>query len=167
LPHKNIARLIDAFADIVTRYPGLLMVIAGRGDGCLSLQGQIDRRGLAGRVHLAGRLSEAELHACYRSALLFAFPSLMEGSGLPVLEAMASGCPVSGADIPPVVEVASGCAWLVNPLDVSAITNGLRRLIDDAQLRQDLSLRGRSRAAELSWQACAGRTLAVYRQVWG
>ncbi|MCC7265078.1 MAG: glycosyltransferase family 4 protein [Candidatus Latescibacteria bacterium] len=165
LPHKNIPRLLRAFGAIAPRYPKLRLLIAGRGDGhptLLRLAGQL---ALMDRVLFRKRLSQAEIHACYGGALLFAFPSLMEGFGLPVLEAMASGCPVLAADIPPVAEVAGGDAWLVDPLDPQAIAAGLCHLLDDPGMRQELSQRGRSRAAGFTWQVCAEKTLAVYRQV--
>lgn len=165
LPHKNIPRLLRAFAAIAPRYPELTLLIAGRGDGHSSLLRLASERGLGERVLFGKQLSHAEIRACYAGALLFAFPSLLEGFGLPVLEAMASGCPVLGADIPPVAEVAGEDAWLVDPLDPEAIAAGLRRLIDDAALRQELSRRGRLRAAEFTWQACAEKTLEVYRRV--
>ncbi len=123
--------------------------------------------GIADRVILNPQLSEGELEACYAEALLFAFPSLMEGFGLPLLEAMARGCPVLASDIPPVAEVAGGCACLVDPLDYHAMAAGVCRVIDDAALRHDLSRRGRLRAASLSWRACAEQTLQLYRAVLG
>jgi glycosyltransferase involved in cell wall biosynthesis len=167
LPHKNIPRLLQAFREVGQQHPDLLLLIAGRGDGYPQLRRLAGELGVSDRVILSPQLSESELEACYAQALLFAFPSLMEGFGLPLLEAMARGCPVLASDIPPVAEVADGCAWLVDPLDYQAMATGMRRMIDDAALRRDLSRRGRLRAAALSWRACAEQTLQLYRTVLG
>ena len=96
---------------------------------------------------------------------MFAYPSLWEGFGLPVLEAMACGTPVLTSDVSSLPEVAGDAALLVPPTDVEAIADGLRRLLEDAALRADLAERGRRQAASFSWERCARETLSVYNSV--
>jgi glycosyltransferase involved in cell wall biosynthesis len=100
-------------------------------------------------------------------ATVFAYPSLWEGFGLPVLEAMACGAPVLTSNVSSLPEVAGDAAVLVPPTDVDAIAASLGRLLDDDAFRADLSARGRQRAAQFSWERCARETLAVYEAVAG
>lgn len=165
LPYKNLPRLVAAFARIAPADPQLLLLIAGRDDGHPALARQVERLGLSGRVVLSPPLDGAQVHACYAHAACFAFPSLSEGFGLPVLEAMASGCPVLTSSISAPAEVASDAALRVDPYDVAAIAAGLRLLLEDGALRRQLVDRGRRRAAAFTWQTCAERTLAIYRQL--
>jgi glycosyltransferase involved in cell wall biosynthesis len=98
-------------------------------------------------------------------ATVFAYPSLWEGFGLPVLEAMTCGTPVLTSDISSLPEVAGAAAVLVPPTDVEAIADGLLRLLEDAALRADLAECGRRQAANFSWERCARETLSVYNSV--
>lgn len=163
LPYKNLPRLLRAFGAIAPRYPGISLVIAGRGESYPALARLSHQLGLAERVRFAGALSDGEVHRCLSQALFFAFPSLVEGFGLPVLEAMASGCPVLTANTSSTAEVAGQDAVLVDPGSADAIAEGMKCLLDNALLRQRLSSRGRQRAARFTWQRCAEQTLALYR----
>jgi glycosyltransferase involved in cell wall biosynthesis len=166
-PRKNLERLIDAFARAAGS--GALgeaeLVIGGR-RGWLSEQ--IERRagalGLSGRVRLAGYLPDADLPALLSGALAFAFPSLYEGFGLPVLEAMACGAPVLTSATSSLPEVAGDAALLVDPHDEAAIAAGLARLAADAGLRAELRERGLAHAARFTWERCARETLDVLRE---
>jgi glycosyltransferase involved in cell wall biosynthesis len=120
---------------------------------------------LGDRVHLAGYVEGEDLAALYSLATVFAYPSLWEGFGLPVLEAMACGTPVLTSDISSLPEVAGAAALLVPPTDVEAIADGLLRLLEDAALRADLGERGQRQAANFSWERCARETLSVYNSV--
>jgi glycosyltransferase involved in cell wall biosynthesis len=123
----------------------------------------IREAGLAGRVLSVGYVDDATLKALYQGALVFAFPSLAEGFGLPVLEAFSLGCPVLASDRGSLPEVAGAAAWVVDPLDVAALARGLSALAAPAA-RARFAARGRKRAALFSWKACARATLRAYEQ---
>jgi glycosyltransferase involved in cell wall biosynthesis len=95
--------------------------------------------------------------------MLFVFPSRYEGFGLPVLEAMACGCPVLSSNASSLPEVAGDAAILLDPMDVESFTREMVRVISDSDLRQDLRERGLARAAQFSWDWTARETIAVYR----
>jgi glycosyltransferase involved in cell wall biosynthesis len=168
-PRKNILRLLTAYA----RLPSVLrrdvhLVLAG-GPGWLNedIRPTVHRLGLADRVHFLGYVKEEDLPVVYSLATLFAYPSLYEGFGLPVLEAMQCGVPVLTSNVSALPEVVGEAALLVTPTDVEEITDGLTRLLESADLRTDLRARGYQRVQEFSWERCARETLAVYRRVHG
>ncbi len=159
-PRKNLARLIEAFARAAP--DDTLLVIAGR-RGWLSepIVRRAAELGLAHRVRFPGYVPDADLPALLGGALAFVFPSLYEGFGLPVLEAMACGTPVLTSATSALPEVAGDAALLVDPCDTDAIAAALNRLATDALLRADLRARGLERAAGFTWERCARDTLAV------
>src|SRR6185437_15832354 len=120
--------------------------------------------GMEQQVLFAGYVADDDLPALYAGADVFALPALYEGFGLPVLEAMAAGTPVLTSNVGATAEVAGDAALLVDPLSVAAIRDGLRALLTDAGLRDDLRARGRRRAAQFSWERAAAETLALYRE---
>jgi glycosyltransferase involved in cell wall biosynthesis len=125
----------------------------------------IDRLGLRDAVVILGPVPDADLPALYTAAELLALPSLHEGFGLPVLEAMACGTPVVAADIPALAETAGGAALLVDPRDASALAAAMRALVLDGALRRRLRAAGLRHAAGFTWDLSAEHTLAVYRSV--
>ena len=133
LPYKNLPRLVHAFAQVAPDHPDLAFVFAGRGEGNPALVRLAQQLGLSDRVLLAGQLSDEQIRACFAHALFFAFPSLIEGFGLPVLEAMASGCPVLTSNCSSLAEIAGEDAVLVDPLDTAAIAAGMQRLLTDSR----------------------------------
>jgi glycosyltransferase involved in cell wall biosynthesis len=169
-PRKNLARLIEAFAHALgmaeTSSPSAIgnpqLVIAGK-RGWLSAA--IERRaaelGLAQRVRFVGYVADDDLPALLSGALAFAFPSLYEGFGMPVLEAMACGAPVLTSTTSALPEVAGDAALLVPPGDTAAIAAGLARLFSDDELRMMLRERGFRHAAQFTWERCAAQTRAV------
>jgi glycosyltransferase involved in cell wall biosynthesis len=161
-PRKNLARLLEAFAQAARAGDAPQLVIAGK-RGWLS-EG-IERRarelGLGERVRFAGYVADADLPALLSGALAFALPSLYEGFGMPVLEAMACGAPVLTSDTSALPEAAGGAALLVDPTDTAAIAAALARLIGEPELRADLRARGLRRAAGATWARCAEETLGV------
>ena len=165
-PGKNRARLIRAVAMLRDAGSKHQLVIVGQKawkfDEELAL---VEELGMGDRVRYLGYVTDADLPALYSAADAFAFPSLHEGFGLPVIEAMACGVPVLTSNISATAEVAGDAAVLVDPLSVDAIRDGLRRLIEDADLRGDLSTRGCARAAEFSWRRAADETHSVYTRV--
>jgi glycosyltransferase involved in cell wall biosynthesis len=105
------------------------------------------------------------LPAIYSAASVFAFPSLYEGFGLPILEAMACGTPVVASRASCLPEVAEGASVLVDPDDADELANALAQTLNDDTLRRDLAARGRARAAEYTWRRAAERLLGVYEKV--
>jgi len=166
-PRKNLLRLIEAFAalkpDLRRETP---LVVAGA-DGWLNdaVHERVGKLDLADSVRFIGYIAGDDVAPLYSLATVFAYPSLWEGFGLPVLEAMACGTPVLTSDVSSLPEVAGDAALFVPPTDVEAIADGLTRLLDDAALRADLAARGLRRAAAFSWERCARETLAVYTSV--
>jgi glycosyltransferase involved in cell wall biosynthesis len=165
-PRKNYARLIAALAALGSAYEDVHLVIAG-GRGWLEgpIYQAVRDHGLQGRVHFIGFARDEDLPALYSDAVCLAYPSLYEGIGLPVLEAMACGTPVLTSAISSLPEVAGDAAILVDPYDIEAIVDGLRRLLDDATLRTELTARGFRQAAKFTWEGAATQLLAIYRQM--
>ncbi|MFN8566543.1 MAG: glycosyltransferase [Kouleothrix sp.] len=121
------------------------------------------RAGRAEWVIFTGYVPDADVPALLSGALAFTFPSLYEGFGMPVLEAMACGAPVLAANSSSLPEVAGDAAILADPTDTAAITAALLRLACEPALRAELRARGRARAAQFSWERCAEATLRVLR----
>ncbi len=165
-PRKNLLRAIDALALTLAAGYDLDLAIAGK-RGWLSapIERRAGERGIAQRVHFLGYVPDADLPALMAGAFAFLFPSLYEGFGMPVLEAMACGAPVITSDSSSLPEVAGDAALLVDPLDPAAIAAAIQRLSDDPALRADLQRRGLARARQFTWDACARQTLDVLMQV--
>ncbi len=169
-PRKNLARLARAYAalprELRARHP--LVIAGGRGWLNAELERVLAPLEARGEVRRLGYVDETELPLLYASAHAFAFPSLYEGFGLPVLEAMASGVPVltsRGSSLEEIARDALGpIALCVDPLDVDALRAGLERLLQDDAWRADASARGLAQARAFGWQRCVDATLAVYRE---
>jgi glycosyltransferase involved in cell wall biosynthesis len=160
-PRKNLPRLLDAFGLVTDDLPDHWLVVVGPVGWGPRLRPTWD----SVRVKLAGPVGDRLLHALYQAADGLAYPSLYEGFGLPVLEAMANGAPVLTGDRSSLPEVAGDAALLVDPLDRTAIAAGLVRLAGDDDLRRRLAEAGRRRAAGFTWRATAAATWATYREV--
>ena len=161
-PYKNLGRLILAFHLVLRQIPNLRLIISGRGDGYAELHKLIHRLGLSGRVVLLPSLADEEVQACFHHALFFAFPSLVEGFGFPVLEAMAGNCAVLTSNRSSLPEIAGQAALQVDPLSVDAIARGMVELIHNEPYRRRLAFHGPDHAAKFSWRACAEHTLDIY-----
>ncbi len=168
-PHKNLERLIAAFASMRADGPdGLKLVVIGdETSKHPGLRQAVHRHRLDKHVRFFGFQPAATLVTFYRLARAFVFPSLYEGFGLPPLEAMANGTPVVTSNVSSLPEVAGNAALLVDPYDVASIAEGIRRAVTDEALRADLIAKGHARAREFSWARAAADTLAVYREVAG
>jgi glycosyltransferase involved in cell wall biosynthesis len=165
---KNAARLLEAFATVHAQLPACRLVLAGPSQWRhADLRQQVAARGLDGAVSWLGYVPDANLPAVYNGASVFAFPSLYEGFGLPVLEAMACGTPVVCSNATSLPEVAGDAALLVDPYSVDSIAAGLLRVLTDHDLRADLRQQGLQRAAQFAWERTARETLAAYQQVLG
>ena len=164
-PHKNLPRLVAAFARIAPRTAANL-IVAGAWDARYpEARDEVRRRRLDGRVSFEHLPSPTRLADLYMGATGFIFPSLYEGFGLPIIEAMAAGAPVATSDRGSLREVASDAALLFDPTDESAIAAAMARLLSDQDLRTQLSARGRARAALFPWSRTAQETWAVYEEV--
>lgn len=168
-PRKNLVRLLQAYALLKEWSSRWHLVIVGARNFWKSspVLETVERLGFKAWVHFTGFVEEADLPALYNGADLFAFPSLYEGFGLPVLEAMACGTPVVTSNSSSLPEVAGEAALLVDPLDVEAITAAMRQVLSDPALAQELSQRGLQRAMEFTWERTARETIAVYERVLG
>ncbi len=118
-------------------------------------------------VKFLGYLTQEDLRTVFSSATLFAFPSLYEGFGIPILEAMACGTPVITSNVSSMPEVAGDAAKLVDPLDVEDIKEAIKSLLENEDEREALTKKGLKRASEFSWEKCARETLEVYRSTVG
>lgn len=162
-PRKNLERLVAAWLhlpdEIRERHDLALVGPRGWDDG------SILAAAAAAGAKILGRVSDEELHALYAGAACFSYPSLYEGFGLPVLEAMAAGAPVVTSNVSSLPEVAGDAALLVDPHDVPALADAIARVLGDRALADDLRTRGRAQAARFSWERTARETLAVLLDV--
>ncbi len=167
-PRKNLARLVEALAALRRDDPDLRLVVVGA-EGWLTggFHAAIEAHGQAEAVMRPGYVPDTDLPALIAGAVASVQPSLYEGFGLPVLEAMACGAPVACSSTSSVGEIAGGAALTFDPEDVGAMVAALRRLLADADLRAGLRARGFERAAEFSWGRAARETWAVYDRLLG
>ena len=156
-PRKNYVRLIRAFASLKTE--ARLLIAGGRGWLYQDILAEAEKH--PGRVRVLGFVDDADLPALYRNASLFAFPSLYEGFGLPVLEAMACGVPVVCSNVSSLPEVAGDAALLVDPLDTAGLAEALARALEDSDLRREMVARGLAQAARFTWGQAARQLLAA------
>ncbi len=162
---KNIARLVEAFESLDETWR---LVLAGAaGYGAAAILDRIARSPARARIETLGYVTPAELAAWYTRATVFAFPSLDEGFGMPLLEAMAAGTPIVTSNRSALHEVAGDAALLVDPEDTAALAAALRRLTNDAELRDDLARRGRARVQAFSWSKAVRETWNVYCDLLG
>lgn len=163
-PRKNLSRLLAAFERLHAEQLTEALVVVGK-KGWLydDFFAALERSPARQAVLFPGFVPDADLPAFYSGAQALAFPSLYEGFGLPLLEAFGCGTPVVCSDVSSLPEIAGDAALLVDPTDEAALTEALRRLLTDADLRADLRERGLRRAAEFSWARAAQATLAVYQ----
>jgi len=164
-PLKNFANLLRAYALLRGRIPQELVSVGFKRWRYADDLREVADLGLADAVHLPGFLPDEDLPAVYSLADLFALPSLYEGFGIPVVEAMACGCPVVTTETGCSPEVAGGAAVLVDPEDPRSIAQGMLRVLEDAALRAELVERGLARAADFSWEETARRTHALFAEI--
>jgi len=165
-PRKNLERLLEAHARLpaALRRAFPLVLVGGRGWQNEALMRRIERARAEGDPRWPGYVPETDLPFLYAGAAGFAFPSLYEGFGLPVLEAMASGVPVLTSNRAALPEIAGGAALLVEPESVTDIARELERLLADSAWRERAMTLGIERAGAFTWEACVDRTVEIYRK---
>jgi glycosyltransferase involved in cell wall biosynthesis len=153
-PRKNLDRILHAFETVKDCLPHHLVITGGRSWGVRRPEKRI-KSGLNGRVHILGTVPGDDMPALYSLAQLTLYPSLIEGFGIPILEAFNCGCPVLTSNISAMPEVAGDAAYLVNPYDPSQIAEGMLRLVKDEDLRRSFIRKGFDRAKIFSWENAA------------
>jgi glycosyltransferase involved in cell wall biosynthesis len=165
-PRKRVDRLLAAYMDLPPptrgRYPLVLVGSSGWLSG--TLHEQIERGEREGWLRYLGFVDETVLPLLYAGARAFLYPSVYEGFGLPVLEAMASGVPTLTSNSSSLPEVAGGAAWLVQPDDHDGLREGIERVLCDESWRKTAAMCGLRVASTMTWGRCANRTLDVYRR---
>ncbi|PIQ78390.1 hypothetical protein COV82_01055 [Candidatus Peregrinibacteria bacterium CG11_big_fil_rev_8_21_14_0_20_46_8] len=157
-PRKNIGQLIDA-----TEFLKIPLVIVG-GTGWKSEKNQA-KVAAAQRVQHLTDCSAEELAALYHMATLFVFPTLYEGFGIPILEAMAAGCPVICSNTSSMPEVAGDAAILINPQHTTELRDAIQRVWNSPDMRQQLRQKGFAQAQDFSWKKCAQKTLGAFNLI--
>jgi glycosyltransferase involved in cell wall biosynthesis len=164
-PRKNILTLLEAYGLTRAFRDAVPLVIAGgKGWYYKEIFERVEKLGLIDAVRFPGFVPDAEIPLWYNAATVFVYPSIYEGFGLPLLEAMACGTPVIGSTASSIPEVVRGAGLLVAPDDVDQLSDSLDRVVQDRDLRADLSERGRARSDSFTWQATAAATVASYRR---
>jgi len=165
-PRKNTLRLVRAYLAVLQKY-GIEqdLIVSGYSNWESSeAYRAVKNAGVTDRVKFLAFVSLEELAALYRSALLFVYPSLYEGFGIPVLEAFSSGCPVIASDVTSIPEVGGDSVIYVDPLSEEQIGQAMYRLIQNSELRQSLIERGHARALTFTWEETARQTLCAYER---
>lgn len=162
-PRKNLVRLIKAFQIVKRQKNDIKLVIIGN-KGELFLE-ELNKLVASGDIILTGYVGEEELVCLYNGASIFAFPSLYEGFGLPILEAMACGIPVITSNVYSMPEAAGDAAILVDPENIKEIANAIIGLLDNQVLRKQLIAKGLARVTQFTWEKTARETLAVYQEI--
>lgn len=164
-PMKNFSRIIKAFS-ILTKKLSFKLIVVGK--PALKYKKEIDlipRLNLENDVSLIGWVPDEDLPALYNLATFLVFPSLYEGFGIPIIEAMRCGCPVLTSNRGAPAEVASDAALLVDPTDIYSIANGIYELIVNKELRETLIKKGFVRSKEFTWDSCARKTIALFESL--
>lgn len=162
-PRKNLYRLVQAFADVKAQIRDLTLVIVGKAQWRSSeIFNLVEEWGLQREVIFTGYVSDQQLVALYNAATVFVYPSIYEGFGIPILEAMTCGTPVIASNTSSMPEIAGDAAILINPYSTQSITDALLRVLTDHRLAESLSERGLKNIERFSWQKTAELTLKIY-----
>lgn len=166
-PRKNTAGVLAGFAHARKRVPAARLVLVGLSGAKkrAEFEALAARLGVADAVRFEGYVSDADLQRRYGEAAVLFYPSLYEGFGMPVVEAMASGVAVVASNLTSIPEVVGDAGVLVDPRDEQAAGEALAAVLGDANRRAQLSARGLERARELSWEECARKTASVFERV--
>jgi len=163
-PRKNVQGVLSALVMIGSKIPHEIVLVGGDGWETKTVLGALNDPGLSQRVRLCGFVSDAELAALYQRAALYIHPSLYEGFGLTILEAMSCGTPVITSNRASLPEIAGDGALLVDPTNIDEMVDAIMKVCLDKEFARQLGERGKRRALNFSWQRAANETLAVYRK---
>lgn len=168
-PRKNLDRLIRAFYLLVRKgdFDLQLVIVGKKGWAYQPVLDLPEQLGMKDRVIFTGYVPEQDLPLFYSAALLFVYPSVYEGFGIPVLEAMACGAPVITSNISSMPEISEGAGLLVDPYDIQAMAQAIKKLLVDKEMQKKMSEAGLQRARKFSWEKMALSTLELYREVLG
>ncbi len=167
-PRKNFQMLIRAFAPVALNWPHNLIIAGGKGWMYEEMMAEVERQKMAGRVKFIGFVDDADLPTLYSDATLFVFPSLYEGFGLPLLEAMACGVPVvtsNSSSLPEVVTGEEKSAIQLPPKEDSVWTKTIHELLNDPERRTSMVRSGLKQASRFSWSKAASQLLNLYQQL--
>ncbi len=165
-PHKNVARLIEAYARVVQRGTEYDLVVAGAWDDRYpEVKQKAAELNLSSRIHFIKSISDVELPVLYSSASVFVTASLYEGFGLPILEAMACGTPVISSNASSLPEVVGEAGLLFDPLNLDSISTAIQQITSDSNLQMNLKQRGLDRAKEFTWARTAEETMKLYSKI--
>jgi glycosyltransferase involved in cell wall biosynthesis len=162
---KNIIRLLEAFESAYCSGWKLILAGAPGGYGGSEIAERINNSRYRDKIEVTGYVPPEELEKLYSRASIFAFPSLDEGFGIPVLEAMAHGVPVLTSNRPALAEIAANAAILVDPLDTKAIAEQLKQLMQNPELREQLGEKGTAQAHQFTWARTVHDTYAIYKEL--
>lgn len=162
---KNIASLLESFGRLRESY-GIIchLILVGIDEKNKKIEEIIKRFGIKEYVHFKGRITDAELHMLYKNALVFTFPSLYEGFGVPVVEALGYGIPMAVSSRSSIPELAGDAALYFDPENVEEMSGAILKLIEDENLRKDLSFKAKERAKMFSWKKCAEEILNLLKK---
>ena len=168
-PHKNLDNVVQAYARArrLSSFDAPLVCVGAKSGADAKIRQRAEYLGVADRVRLLGHVADEVLPAVYQGATLFLYPTLYEGFGLPVVEAMASRVAVVTSNTSALKEISEGYARLVDPLDVPAMAEAIAELMADDDRRAALATLGARRAEDFRWEETARKTLAIYRAVLG
>ncbi|HEV3456018.1 MAG TPA: glycosyltransferase family 1 protein [Thermoanaerobaculia bacterium] len=168
-PHKNLDTVVQAYAQArrLAPFDAPLVCVGNRSGSEFKIRQRAEHLGLGDQVRLLGHVAQEVLPAIYQGATLFLYPTLYEGFGLPVVEAMASGVAVITSNTSALKEIAQGYAHLVDPLDIPAMAKAIAQSMSDADHRAALARLGLRRAQDFRWEQTAARTLGVYLSTLG
>jgi glycosyltransferase involved in cell wall biosynthesis len=168
-PHKNLDTVVQAYARArhLAPFDAPLICVGNRSGSEFKIRQRAEHLGLGDQVRLLGHVAQEALPAIYQGATLFLYPTLYEGFGLPVIEAMASGVAVVTSNTSALKEIAQGFAHLVDPLDIPAMAKAIAQCMSDGEHRAALARLGLRRARDFRWEHTARKTLGVYLQALG
>lgn len=165
-PRKNITRLVEAFSKIKPNHPDLKLVIAGKkGWQYGEILESPKKFGVSESVEFLGFVKDEEMSELYKNALCFVLPSLYEGFGLPVLEAMKYGCPVVISNVSSLPEAGGDAALYVDPQSPDDIAEKLEKVISNKELREEMKKKGREQVKKFSWEKTARETLKALEEI--